>query len=275
MVARTEYLHRNEYYPKHYKQATKLQIKPLIPKIIISQDNQLPLGNTFWPEISVTWFQQRAEFTPCPRDTAQPTRWVSTIKSLPHCSTHYHFTGFTFPKLHFQLFPILKHSSLVPSPRSPSSTKWVHIAEEKKKRVADLHYLECQGHTLHQWGASPVLGSSAVPPSVLLKHFAVQEKNLCLDSTHFHHIKRLHCAHSVQNKTSASLDWGVLGILPHKHRLHRSTGLYKVAWCSWTASPAVFAYWYGTRAMSGTHMINSIDVDSCIHKDPGYLLIAM
>lgn len=27
--------------------------------------------------------------------------------------------------------------------------------------------------------------------------------------------------------------------------------------------------------MSGTYMINSIYVNSCIHKDPGYLLIAM
>lgn len=123
---------------------------------IISQDNQLPLGNTFWPEISVTWFQQRAEFTPCPRDRAQPTRWVSTIKSLPHCSTHYHFTGFTFPKLHFQLFPILKHSSLVSSPRSPSSTKWVHIAEEKKKKELQTYIIWnvkvtlCINEELHQ-----------------------------------------------------------------------------------------------------------------------------
>lgn len=70
-----------------------------------------------------------------PRDMAQPTRWVSTIKRLPHCNTRYHFTGFTFPKLRFQLLPILKHSSLVLSPRwSNLPQKGFPFQRGKKKK---------------------------------------------------------------------------------------------------------------------------------------------
>lgn len=151
MAVWREYLHKNDYHPKHYKQATKLLKKPLIHKIIIGQDNLwgIPSALKFQSPDSSRLYAM--SLYTGPRDMAQPTRWASTIKRLPHCSTQYHFTGFTFPKLRFQLFPILKHSCLVLSPRwSNLPQNRFTFQRKKKKKVADLHYLECQGHTPHQ-----------------------------------------------------------------------------------------------------------------------------
>lgn len=53
-----------------------------------------------------------------------------------------------------------------------------------------------------------------------------------------------------------------------------STGPSRVTLCSSTALQTGFTLLV-VRALRGTHMIDSICVDSCIHENPGYLLIAM
>lgn len=53
-----------------------------------------------------------------------------------------------------------------------------------------------------------------------------------------------------------------------------STGPSRAALCSWTAPQTGFTLLV-VRALRGTHMIESICVYSCIHENPGYLLIAM
>lgn len=58
---------------------------------------------------------------------------LNAIKWLPHCNTQNHFTGFMFPKLHFQVVLILKHSSLILSQGDQIPMKWLHISKKKNR----------------------------------------------------------------------------------------------------------------------------------------------
>lgn len=117
--------------------------------------------------------------------------------------------------------------------------------------------------------------------SALMKSFTMAGKfcrtAMCVADAFCCRKKTLHLAHSTE-RTMLCPACAILSQLPvctGGWRGYCSTGPSRVALCSWAAPKTDFTFLLVLRALRGTHMIESIRVDSCIQEDPGYLLMAM
>lgn len=142
---------RREHWPKHCKEVTYLLAKPLIHKITIWWDNQLPPGlppilsppnilqNIFQAEISSPCFQQGGESLTMQCLCAQvPGTWHSprvechqTITSRQHSES---FHRFHVSQVALPGFPHFEALLFNPVPKViESPMKWVHISKTKNR----------------------------------------------------------------------------------------------------------------------------------------------
>lgn len=138
-------------------------------------------------------------------DTA---RVLSAIKRWPHCNTQNHFTGFMFPQLCSQLLPILKHSSLILSPRWSNPPQNGFTFQRQKSRSCRLTLSGMSRSHSAPMKSFTTAGKFCSTAMWVADAFCCGKKTLCLGRAHLMASKRLCCACTVHSKTAARLDSG-------------------------------------------------------------------
>lgn len=221
--------------------------KTLIHKITIWWDNQLPpvLPPILSPPIHFAEYLPAWNFSRLlPPRRREPdynnvavhrlqghgtAHMLNAIKWLPHCNTQNHFTGFMFPKLHFQVFLILKHSSLILSPRWSNPHEMASHFKEKEQELQsyiiwNVKVTLCIDEELHH-GWEVLQYRNVCRWCILLwQKDPVIRKSLAHGTE-----KTILCPACLILCQLPAWTGGRLGILPHKHRPQSSTGPCRAA----------------------------------------------